>query len=165
MYSYLRDSTLALIHLCVYLIDFFQEFDNNCRWEEERVVFVRIIVQANTASVRHRYLYEPGDLVTGNYLDTYPGRLIPPPLLMSILVALLDRVRLLRPLERLTKWLKLNLRGGRYRRRHDTKRIGSYGLRIRAAGRWRDLRYSDDVRTVYQALRDYESARMVQEDA
>lgn len=152
---------LALSHLCVYLIDFFQEFDNNCRWEEERLFFVRLLVQANVASVRHRYLYEPGDLVTGNYLDTYPGRLIPPPLLVSIVIALLERIRLLRPLERLAKRVRLNLRGGRYRRRHDTKRIGPGGVRIRAGGRWRDLRYLDDVRSVYQALRDYEAARMV----
>jgi hypothetical protein len=152
---------LALAHLSVYLIDFFQEFENNCRWEEERVLFVRLIVQWNADSTRHRYLYEPGDLSTGNYIDTYPGRLTPPSPLMSICIDGLERLRIRQAIERFVKWTKVNLRGGRYRRRHDSKRIHGWGVSIKTAQGPRDLRSSNDLLSVYQALKAYESTRVV----
>lgn len=156
---------LALVHLGVYLIDFFQEFEANCRWEEERVLFVRLIAQWNADAARRRYLYEPGDLDTGNYVDTYPGRLSPPPLLTSIWIGLLERLRLHGRIERSVKWMKVNLRGARYRRRHDTKRIRRWGVGIKTPRGLRRLRWSDDIHSLYQELQAYEKTRMVDESA
>jgi hypothetical protein len=152
---------LTLAHFGVYLIDFFQDLGNNCQWEEQRLFFVKMIKVWNSGSVRSRYLYEPGDLSTSNYLDTYPGRLAPRGMIYGLMESLAELLDLQRLRSRFTKYIKLNRRGLKFRRRHHTKFIHSWGIRIRGSNNIWDLKISDDLQTVYDEVTRYLQTRLV----
>jgi hypothetical protein len=150
---------LSLAQLGVYLIDFFHDLGNNCQWEQQRVFFVKLVCEWNQASARYRYLYELGDLDTGNYLDSYPGELAPRGVVYSLTGLLAEILHLRRAVGRVTKFMSLNRRGLRFRRRHHTKTIHSWGIRIRGDGRTWELDIRKDRRTVYDDLKAYLRAR------
>jgi len=145
---------LTLSHLGIYLIDFFHRFADNSQWEEQRLFFVRLIRMWNTIASKARYLYEPGDLTTNSYIDTFPGQLTPSGLGRNLLGKLADLLHVRRLIERRRKWIYLNLRGARFRRRHDTKRIRKWGVAIRTRDGWRSVRWTDDLYTVLRSVRD-----------
>jgi len=152
---------LTLAHFGVYLIDFFQEISDNCQWEEQRLFFVKLIKEWNSSSVRHRYLYEPGDLSTTNYLDSYPGSLAPRGMVLSLSVRAAGVFHMERGFSRVTKFVSFNRRGLRFRRRHHTKAIHSWGLRIRGSDRTWEVRMHDDLHTVYDEVKGYLKKRLV----
>jgi hypothetical protein len=152
---------LTLAHLGVYLIDLFQDLADNCQWEEQRLLFVKVIKGWNTGSVRHRYLYEPGDLQTENFLDTYPGGLVPGSMLLGVLERVVAFCRMGRLFDRRLKFLALYRRGLRFRRRHNTKAIHSWGLRIHGEKRSWTIRLSEDLYTVMREVREYLESRSI----
>jgi len=152
---------LNLAQLAVYLIDFSQELGRASTWEEQRTFLVRLIVQWNGDSVKPRYFYEPGDLETRNYLDTYPGRVLPAGALATIFGRIGEALHLSRPVGRFVIYCKLNIRGGRFRRRHDTKAIRKWGIKIRTPDGWQRLRLRDKLYALYADVGRYAQRRIV----
>jgi hypothetical protein len=145
---------LTLAQLGIYLIDFFQHFSNTSQWEEQRLFFVRLIEHWNMDANKQRYVYEPGDLSTGNYLDSYPGRITPAGAAQNMVTKVLELMGMRRWLDRRAKSIHLNSRGRRFRRRHDTKRIRKWGVEVKTRDGWRSFRVTDDVYTLLNSLQE-----------
>jgi hypothetical protein len=63
---------LCVAQFTVYLIDLVQDLRPSSKWEELRLFLVSLIKAHNAASAdKSAFLYQRGDLKTGNYLDTY----------------------------------------------------------------------------------------------
>lgn len=152
---------LTLAHFGVYLIDFFQDLANNCQWEEQRLLFVKLIKEWNTGGKRHRYLYEPGDLEGTNLLDSYPGRLAPRGFAFDVARRLAALLRVNRLASRIAKYLTLNRRGLKFWRRHHPKTIHSWGIKIRGQDRVWTIKLRDDLRTVFRDVGTYLESRSV----
>lgn len=151
--------TLALAHLGIYLIDFYQELANDPQWEEHRVFFVKLVRQWNVDAQKHRYLYEPGDLETSDYLRTFPAkRTSRESSLYSIpsLFGLRDAV------SRMSKLVTLNLRAARFGRRHHPKQLKSWGVRIKVGERRFDVRWDYDLWDVYTSVRSWLDVRLLE---
>lgn len=151
--------TLALAHLAIYLIDFYQELAHDPQWEEHRVFFVRLVRQWNADSQKHRYLYEPGDLGTSDYLRTFPS---PRTSRQSSLYALPRILGIRDAIGRFRKSIALNLRGARYGRRHHPKRVRRWGVRVKTDKRRFDVRWDTDLRSTLTAIRGWLDVRLLE---
>lgn len=151
--------TLVLAHLAIYLIDFYQELGNDPQWEEHRVFLVRLVRQWNADASKHRYLYEPGDLESADYLRTFPARRTSRE---SSLYSLPSLFGLRDALSRTGKWITLNLRGARFGRRHHPKRLKSWGTRIKLGKRSFDIRWDSDLWEVYTNVRSCLGLRLLE---
>lgn len=151
---------MALAHLGVYLADFCQDFSRTSQWEEYRFLFARFIRSWNSENEKKRYLYEPGDLETDNYIRSYPGRLSPLGLLENLGRRVYFMPFLVRQGEHLWKLATLNIRGGRAMRRHDLKEVWQSGIRIKENGVWKKFLWAGDISEVYREVQDYSRRRV-----
>ena len=152
---------MVLAQLGVYLADFCQDFGRTSQWEEYRLLFVCFIKQWNKTCMKKRYLYEPGDIGTDNYLRSFPGRLSPLGLLENVGRRILFVPWLIRQAEHVWKLIALNIRGGRSMRRHDLKALRTFGLKIKVMEEWMSFRWNDDLPEVYSAVQNYSKHRIV----
>jgi hypothetical protein len=156
--------TLNLAHLSVYLIDFYQELAVDPQWEEYRIYFVSLIRYWNASASKKLYLYQPGDLESNNYLDTFPTKWTST---QSIVGVQLSRIfRFLRisenkRLNRVKKRISLNYRGARFGKRHHPKKIRSWGLQIKTRHGYHKVRWDDSLETVYSTVKTYLRSRLL----
>lgn len=140
---------LAVCHATVYLMDFFQDYDQNSQWEEYRVYLVRVIKEWNEHNAKKSYLYHIDDLRSTNYLDTYPD---------SVLIGfpLWRRVILFGWTKRRAKYLALRRRGKLFAKRHHKKKIVPRGVRIYTGGaRPYCLPWDQELDKLYSGVMNY----------
>ncbi|MBI2469783.1 MAG: hypothetical protein HYV59_00865 [Planctomycetes bacterium] len=151
---------LALSHLGVFLIDFFQSLDDNPQWEEYRVFLISLIRQWNANAKRHSYLYEDGDLDTKNYIDTYPGRMASKHAFYSVTDSVPEMLGVRRALRRFTKRWLINKRGCRFRSRHHKKVVRKWGIKVLGKNNWHPIRWDNDLNTIHADVINYLRARL-----
>ena len=149
--------TLCLAQFGVYLIDFYQELANDPQWEEHRVFFVELVRQWNVAANKRRYLYEPGDLKTNDYLRTFPAQRTSR---QSALYGL-PLFGLRDVLSRLRTAVVLNLRGSRFGKRHHPKVLRRWGVRIKRGREFFDVRWHQDPQITYEQVRKWLDTRLL----
>ena len=152
---------MVLVQLGVYLADFCQNFGKTSQWEEYRLLFVCFIKQWNKTCIKKRYIYEPGDIGTDNYLRSFPGRLAPLGFFENVGRRILFVPWFIQQGEHLWKLVTLNLRGGRSMRRHDLKGVRTWGLKIKAMEEWLYFKWNDDLPVVYAAVQNYSKHRII----
>ena len=146
---------LALAQLTVYLIDLFHELGGDCQWEEHRLLLVSMIRHWNSRSIQRVYLYEPGDLSTENYLDTFPGKIVKPRL-FEAWIGRLPGIRQSRIFfSRCAKRLILNLRGSRFHRRHYVKTITGKGVKVSGKVDDISLLWTEAFKTLHTRIRTH----------
>lgn len=153
---------LVLAHLGIYLIDFYQEMAIDPQWEEHRLFFVSLVRQWNADAPKHLYLYEPGDLEKKNYLITFPAKRTSRQSDIFNVFRLVPDLFGLRELVQLRiKHFSLNVRGSRFGKRHHTKSIHSWGVSIRAKSQSYNIKWDDDLITIYENVRNYLRVRFI----
>ena len=150
--------TLCLAQFGIYLIDFYQELANDPQWEEHRVFFVKLVRQWNADLPKHRYLYEPGDLESDDYLATFPAKRTSR---QSALYSLPSLFGLRDVFTRLRKAIALNVRGSRFGKRHHPKILRRWGVRIKVGDRRFDIRWDTDLEATYSSVRSWLDTRLL----
>lgn len=153
---------LVLAHLAVYLIDFYQELAVDPQWEEHRIFFVRLIRQWNTDAPKHLYLYEQDDLEGDNYFDTFPAHRTSDQSVLFSLSQMIPKMFGFRMwIARQCKTIRLQYRGSRFGKRHHPKSIESWGVSINVGARVYEIRWTQDLKSVYDDVRAYLKVRLL----
>lgn len=149
---------LALAHVAVYLIDFFQDLRNSPRWEEHRLVLVSLLRQWNSAATNPRYLYHKGDLQTDSYLDTYSERICWGRSLYALERFVPGGTGFNSYRTAFRRWVKgrvLRKRGRRYEGAHRVKIPSSAGLKLEGPEEERLIKYGKTFSEVHGAVLFY----------
>jgi hypothetical protein len=146
-----------LTHYTIYLIDLFQKLAHSSKWEEYRVLLVRMLRRLNETRDIKVYLYYPIDLEQRSYLFSYPEDILE----SNVITRLLTRMHgnpfsMWRGLG--FRWC-LNRRSKRFIHRHHRKRIDKKGVRIVANNRRHDLFLSKSLSDIHgDLIRYFESS-------
>ncbi|MEM7147552.1 MAG: hypothetical protein AAF591_20720 [Verrucomicrobiota bacterium] len=123
----------AIAHFTVYLIDVFQKLAHSSKWEEYRILFVRVIMRANDFRDTKAYLYFRKDVGKVNYLFSYPENILKRYWWTRWLTRHHSN-----PYSKMRHWAFywcLRLRARRFMYRHHKKRLTKDGIKIHADGK------------------------------
>lgn len=140
-------------HFTIYLIDLYQRLAYSSKWEEYRVILVRILKRVNDNRDTSVYLYYPKDILQRSYFLSYPEDILE----TRLSTILLTRIHM-HPFSFPRQWgfrYALFWRTKRFIHRHHRKRIGDGGIKITVNSMTYKLSLHDSLENCVNNLKHY----------